>query len=66
MLGADGSAKITVKIMKDFLRLRSQPASGKKHELAKRIFDLPALEEVPVQGPLAAAYRLVKAEIIVV
>jgi hypothetical protein len=58
MLGADGSAKITVKIMKDFLCLLSQLTSGKKHELAKRIFDLPALEEVPVQGPLAAVYNI--------
>jgi hypothetical protein len=58
MLGADGSKNITVKAMKDFLRLRSQPTSGKKHELAKRIFDLPELEEVPVEGPLAAAYNI--------
>ncbi len=34
MLGADGSKIITVKAMKDFLCLRSQPTSGKKHELA--------------------------------
>ncbi len=58
MLGADGSENITVKAMKDFLCLRSQPTSGKKHELAKRIFDLPELEEVPVEGPLAAAYNI--------
>jgi hypothetical protein len=58
MLGADGSENITVKTMKDFLRLRSQPTTGKKHELAKRIFDLPELEEVPVEGPLAAAYNI--------
>jgi hypothetical protein len=41
-----------------FFRLRSQPTSGKKHELAKQIFDLSELEEVPVQGPLAAAYNI--------
>jgi hypothetical protein len=34
MLG-DGSTKITVKIMKDYLLLGSQPTSGRKHELAK-------------------------------
>jgi hypothetical protein len=61
MLG-DGSTKITVKIMKDFLRLRSQPTFGRKHELAKRIVELSELAagtlEVPVQGPLAAAYNI--------
>jgi hypothetical protein len=62
MLG-DGSAKITIKILKDFLCLRSQPTSGKKHELAKRIVDFSELgctEEVPVllQGPLAATYNI--------
>jgi hypothetical protein len=59
MLG-DGSTKITVKIMKDFLRLRSQPTSGRKHELAKRIVELSELaagtEEV--QGPLASTYNI--------
>ena len=57
MLG-DGSAKITVKKMKDYLRLRSQAASGRKHELAQRIIgDLSELGTVvPAQGPLAAAY----------
>jgi hypothetical protein len=44
--------------MKDFICLRSQPTSGKKHELAKQIFHIAALEEVPVQGPLAAAYNI--------
>jgi hypothetical protein len=38
--------------------LLSQPASGKRHKLAKRIFDLSELEEVPVQGPLAADYNI--------
>jgi hypothetical protein len=59
MLGEDGSAKITVKIMKDFLRLHSQITSGRKHELAKRIVDLHELGiERPMQGPLAATYNI--------
>ena len=37
MLRGGGLAKITVKIMKDFLRLHSQTTSGRKHMLAKRI-----------------------------
>ena len=45
MLGADGSKKITVKIMQDYLRLRSQPTSGRKHELAKRIIDSPRMKQ---------------------
>ncbi len=61
MLG-DGSTKITVKIMKDFLCLRSQPTFGRKHKLAKRIVELSELaagtQEVPVQGPLAATYNI--------
>jgi hypothetical protein len=58
MLG-DGSMKITVKILKDYLRLRSQPTSGKKHELAKRIVRFSELgTAIPVQGPLAATYNI--------
>jgi hypothetical protein len=58
MLG-DGSSKITVKIMKDFLRLHSQLTSGRKHELAKRIVTFAELgREMPVQGPLAATYNI--------
>jgi hypothetical protein len=62
MLG-DGSTKITVKIMKDFLCLRSQPTSGRRHELTKRIVEFSELvadtQEVPVQqGPLALTYNI--------
>jgi hypothetical protein len=60
MLG-DGSIKITVKIMKEFLCLRSQPTSGRKHKLAKRIVEFSKLvgtEDVLVQGPLAAIYNI--------
>jgi hypothetical protein len=56
----DGSSKITVKIMKDFLCLHSQlSTSGRKHELAKRIVAFSELgREMPVQGPLAATYNI--------
>jgi hypothetical protein len=35
MLGQDGSTKSTIKIMKDYLCLHSQPTAGRKHKFAK-------------------------------
>jgi hypothetical protein len=44
MLG-DGSTKITIMIMKDYLGLRSQPTSGRKHKRTKRIVEFSELQK---------------------